>query len=683
MDNDSSGIEEKFVQHGVLLKQASARYISVLNAEGILTFGRCTKTNLNVLEWRPETCDITDSESLESGWSLVDPISRQSSPSQPQPSCTQPSAIVQSTAAAATQSNGTSTTNNGSEQQQRDSESAAVVATATKAKLSIRVFLRDLKGMEASKEELRLYNHEHVLHSVYLFRQASAIYLLQLLERLRCVRKSSHLKNFYRCIDDPDQDKLQKSFAELNIADIRARPGPRPYMNMLSKLASVHQMFPLHRPATHGGDEVRLKNLLANEEQAGDGESARSDHMVTDSLHDDHRPPEPEVLRKLAPRPSVHRGLPLDAGTWEDVKSPNGSIFDPERVKEIIFHGGIKPDIRAEVWKYLLGLDVWEHTAQQRDERRANKTQEYFQMKLQWLTITPTQEHNFSGFRERKCQIEKDVKRTDRTDAFFAGDDNPNLTKLQDILMTYVMYNFDLGYVQGMSDLLAPILSLVQNEAESFWCFVGFMHKVFANFDIDQKGMKQQLEHLRVLLSFVNERLFNYMRENQSENMYFCFRWLLVWFKREFCNPDIMQLWEVLWTGLPCPNFHLFVCVAILDQEMDVFIDGQFTFNEILKHVNELSGNLNLAAVLEQAESIYLQVKQTLESSKEPHNVLRKIIGEEVSPTTENSTEEDNEDDDDDDSCMSILNERSIEEKETHQRKLDEACDLSLSYMFF
>lgn len=30
-----------------------------------------------------------------------------------------------------------------------------------------------------------------------------------------------------------------------------------------------------------------------------------------------------------------------------------------------------------------------------------------------------------------------------------------------------------------------------------------------------------------------------------SSNMYFCFRWLLIHFKREFSYPDTMRLWEV------------------------------------------------------------------------------------------------------------------------------------------
>jgi len=75
--------------------------------------------------------------------------------------------------------------------------------------------------------------------------------------------------------------------------------------------------------------------------------------------------------------------------------------------------------------------------------------------------------------------IDKDVFRTDRTLDFYAGNGNENLVKLHNVLMTYVMYNFDLGYVQGMSDLLSPILMIMNSdEVESFWCFVGFMNRV-------------------------------------------------------------------------------------------------------------------------------------------------------------------------------------------------------------
>ncbi len=40
---------------------------------------------------------------------------------------------------------------------------------------------------------------------------------------------------------------------------------------------------------------------------------------------------------------------------------------------------------------------------------------------------------------------EKDVARTDRNYRFFEGDQNANVQMLMDVLMTYCMYNFDLG----------------------------------------------------------------------------------------------------------------------------------------------------------------------------------------------------------------------------------------------
>lgn len=39
--------------------------------------------------------------------------------------------------------------------------------------------------------------------------------------------------------------------------------------------------------------------------------------------------------------------------------------------------------------------------------------------------------------------------------------------------------------------------------------------------------------------------LIVFPEKHDSGNLYFCFRWLLICFKREFSFPDIMTLWEV------------------------------------------------------------------------------------------------------------------------------------------
>ena len=49
---------------------------------------------------------------------------------------------------------------------------------------------------------------------------------------------------------------------------------------------------------------------------------------------------------------------------------------------------------------------------------------------------------------------------------------------MKDMLLTYNELNRDLGYVQGMSDLLAPIYAVEQDDAVAFWGFVGFMQRM-------------------------------------------------------------------------------------------------------------------------------------------------------------------------------------------------------------
>jgi len=127
-------------------------------------------------------------------------------------------------------------------------------------------------------------------------------------------------------------------------------------------------------------------------------------------------------------------------------------------------------------------------------------------------------------FRDRRSRIEKDVVRTDRGIEMFADAAGPGLERLHAILLTYAFYNFDLAYCQGMSDLAAPLLLVMQDEVEAFWCFQELMQQVEANFHKDQNGMHRQLEMLQALSAQFEPALFQYLQSKDSANFYFCFR---------------------------------------------------------------------------------------------------------------------------------------------------------------
>jgi len=67
--------------------------------------------------------------------------------------------------------------------------------------------------------------------------------------------------------------------------------------------------------------------------------------------------------------------------------------------------------------------------------------------------------------------------------------------------------------LQGMSDLLSPILFIMGDESESFWCFVALMERLGPNFNRDQNGMHSQLFALCKVPLSLSLSLLNVQKE--------------------------------------------------------------------------------------------------------------------------------------------------------------------------
>ncbi|XP_039989018.1 TBC1 domain family member 15 isoform X3 [Xiphias gladius] len=394
----------------------------------------------------------------------------------------------------------------------------------------------------------------------------------------------------------------------------------------------VHQKFRKDPYVTTLGSFSKVTNYIFDAFRGTEEQHQRPPEEVADLLGEvipgleinQQEEPGFEVITRidLGTRPQVTRREPLSAEDWTKHQDPEGRMIKIPHLKQVIFKGGLCHAVRKEAWKFLLGYFRWDSTLEERKALQRNKTDEYFRMKLQWKSVSEEQERRNSRLRDYRSLIEKDVNRTDRTNRFYEGIANPGLVLLHDILMTYCMYDFDLGYVQGMSDLLSPILYVMENEVDAFWCFVSFMDQMHQNFEEQMQGMKTQLIQLSTLLRLLDLAFWNYLESQDSGYLYFCFRWLLIRFKRELSFQDVLRLWEVMWTGLPCENFHLLVCCAILDSEKQKIMEENYGFNEILKHINELSMRLDVEEILQKAEGICLQIKSCKDLPDSVSNIL-------------------------------------------------------------
>lgn len=178
----------------------------------------------------------------------------------------------------------------------------------------------------------------------------------------------------------------------------------------------------------------------------------------------------------------------------------------------------------------------------------------------------------------------EDIPHPDPDSPFAEAGTNTHMEEMKHLLLTYNEYNRELGYVQGMSDLLAPIYAVVQDDAIAFWAFQHFMERMERNFLRDQSGMRTQLTTLDQLVHFMDPNLWDHLQKADSTNFFFFFRMLLVWYKREFPWMDILRLWEGLWTDYRTSSFHLFIALAILEKHRDVIMTHLQHFDEVLKY---------------------------------------------------------------------------------------------------
>ncbi|XP_053908394.1 TBC1 domain family member 17-like isoform X2 [Cuculus canorus] len=182
--------------------------------------------------------------------------------------------------------------------------------------------------------------------------------------------------------------------------------------------------------------------------------------------------PEPpfEVIScvTLGPRPAPPRAPPVTLEEWGRGHDPEGRTLDPAGLRERIFRGGLSPPVRPQAWERLLGLRGWGG----HDPRERSRRGDYFRMKLQWRSLSPGQQRRNSAFQRYRQRLERDLDRShpDVTD--------PERALLRDILLTYCMYHFDLGYVGGMSEILTPLLTVTPEEVGAFWGFCSLMEMV-------------------------------------------------------------------------------------------------------------------------------------------------------------------------------------------------------------
>uniref|UniRef100_A0A3Q3EUN2 Small G protein signaling modulator 2 n=1 Tax=Labrus bergylta TaxID=56723 RepID=A0A3Q3EUN2_9LABR len=210
-------------------------------------------------------------------------------------------------------------------------------------------------------------------------------------------------------------------------------------------------------------------------------------------------------------------------------------------------------------------------------------------------------------------RIDKDVQRCDRNYYYFT---TANLEKLRNIMCSYVWEHLEIGYVQGMCDLLAPLMVILDDESLAYSCFTQLMKRMSQNFPTGG-AMDTHFANMRSLIQILDSELFELMQQNGDyTHFYFCYRWFLLDFKRELLYEDVFAVWEVIWVAprISSKHFGLFLALALVTVYREIIIDNNMDFTDIIKFFNEMAERHDVLHILKVARELVHRVQSLMDN---------------------------------------------------------------------
>ena len=255
---------------------------------------------------------------------------------------------------------------------------------------------------------------------------------------------------------------------------------------------------------------------------------------------------------------------------------------------------GVPPEFRSMVWQILLGY--MPTNKGRRDASISRKRKDYFDS-------IPT---HFDNMEEEQTmqegeilrQILVDLPRTCPNTPFFH---QSSIQKaMERILYIYSVRHPASGYVQGMNDLLTPLLlvfmhpyvedvlrcdialldeQIVLNvEADAYWCLTKLLDHIQDHYTSSQPGLQRMILRLEDLVQRTDEPMHNHFMEQGVEYMQFAFRWMNCVLLREVPLRVILRVWDTYLSedrgGFE--NFHVYVCVVLLKKYRERLMEMEF-----------------------------------------------------------------------------------------------------------
>ncbi|KAJ6242368.1 rabgap/tbc domain-containing protein [Anaeramoeba flamelloides] len=159
-----------------------------------------------------------------------------------------------------------------------------------------------------------------------------------------------------------------------------------------------------------------------------------------------------------------------------------------------------------------------------------------------------------------------------------------------------------------MSDFASPLIYLLEKESDMFWCFVNLMKRIDGNFKKDQKTINKKIEMIKFICRKLDPELYLSINDSKydSDNFLFCYRWILVNFKREYKYEIVLQLWDKMFCNYLTSHLEVFMVFALLKLNRTKIVDQNLNFSEIMYVMNQFVRKKSYKVIVDESiQAVY------------------------------------------------------------------------------
>ena len=149
-------------------------------------------------------------------------------------------------------------------------------------------------------------------------------------------------------------------------------------------------------------------------------------------------------------------------------------------------------------------------------------------------------------------QIDKDINRTfiifnEDNSATIEKVDDEKISKLKNVLIAVSNYNSDIGYTQGMNNIIGFLLKITKfDEEKAFDLAVLIMDKIKDYFIKDFPLLKENLKKFNEEFIKKNTKLYKHFKKNEIPDELWISKWIYTLFTINFPFKEVCRIWDAL-----------------------------------------------------------------------------------------------------------------------------------------